>query len=294
METEAEQTLFNEPARAKINLTLHVASADGRGYHPLNSLVVFADIGDDLTARPAQDWGLKAAGPFAADLPPHADNLVMRSAKRIALSQGVQTKLHFTLHKNLPIASGIGGGSANAAAAIRVLARINGAALADFDYLLVEEGADVPVCFQSCTALMQGIGERVIALPGLGQIHAVLINPGVPVSTGAIFKAFDSGEVIAPPAPQPDYDLLSIARAGRNDLQPYAIALCPDIQTVLDAINATSGCQLARMSGSGATCFGLYDSAKAARAAQAKIAATYPNWWCVSTVLGDQALEGGS
>lgn len=272
-----------EIARAKINLTLHV----GRiiedphdrffGYHPLDSLVVFADVGDELTMSAAAHASLTIAGLFGEGLTVGDDNLILR-----ALGAAKAKPQSVRLEKNLPVSAGIGGGSANAAAVLRLCG------VADND-IAVELGADVPVCLTSQTAHMTGIGEDVELLPHMGILHAVLINPGVGVSTGTIFKAFDSAlDIRETPRPMKSSgDLLQRALDGRNDLEPIAIAQAPIIGDVLRALASQGGCQLARMSGSGATCFGIYETQNAALRAQAAIQAQAPKWWCVATVLGE-------
>ena len=269
-------------ARAKINLTLHVGAAQNDGYHPLHSLVLFADIGDELSASAAREFSLKIDGPFANGLSSGPDNFVLKSANKLAKTKSNLGKLAYKLTKNLPIASGIGGGSADAAAAVNLLLSEND----ETTNVLLEIGADVPVCYLSRTCIMEGIGEELTPLPGLGQVAAILVNPGVAVSTGAIFQSFDKGGTSSEFA-LPSGTLLEMARAGRNDLQDTAIGITPVIQTVLDEIEAQQNCQLARMSGSGATCFGLFETLEDAQNASAVIKSKYPDWWCVPTMLGD-------
>ena len=270
-------------ARAKINLTLHVARviADPHdaffGYHPLDSLVVFADVGDVIAMQPAAQMGLEISGPFSKGLSAAGDNLILRAA------EAAKAPPHnITLDKRLPVAAGIGGGSANAAAVLRLC----GAQDPD---IAIGLGADVPVCLLSKTARMSGIGEEVQPLAGLGQLYAVLVNPGVAVSTAAIFKAFDAAlDIRETPRPMKgEGDLLARALDGRNDLQPIAIAQAPIIGDVLRVLSQQEGCQIARMSGSGATCFGIFESAQAAQRAQALIQAQASEWWVVATVLGE-------
>ena len=272
-------------ARAKINLTLHVGRAPKIGKHPLHSLVVFADIGDELSARRANEFSLEIDGPFANGLSSGNDNLVLYAARDNALLNAIHIKAAYHLTKNLPIASGIGGGSADAAAAIRLLAILNNEPPLSNDWQVIEIGADVLVCFHSKTCIMEGIGERLTPLSGLGQVAALLVNPGVAVSTGAIFSAFDEGGTSSEFA-LPTGSLLDMAEAGRNDLQEIAIGVTPVIQTVLDEMSVQKNCQLARMSGSGATCFGLFETFEEAQKASATIKNKYPDWWCVPTMLG--------
>ena len=275
--------MHKEQARAKINLTLHVGrvikdpSDPYYGYHPLDSLVVFADIGDELEIFDAEKTTLSIDGPFGMGLTAEGDNLILRALKAANASpQSV------TLEKHLPVSAGIGGGSANAAAILR---------MCDIDDvgMAVSLGADVPVCLRSETAHMTGIGEDVTLIPDMGQLHALLVNPRVAVSTGAIFKAFDaSPDIRETPRPmRANGDLLSRALDGRNDLEPIAMAQAPVIGDVLRMLASQNGCQLARMSGSGATCFGVFESSRALRKAEAAIRAQAPEWWCVATLLGD-------
>ena len=247
------------------------------GYHPLDSLVVFADIGDKLEMCAAQTTTLSIDGPFGAGLTADNDNLILR-----ALTAAKAAPQNITLEKHLPISAGIGGGSANAAAILR-MCDVNDL------HTAVSLGADVPVCLASKTAHMTGIGEDITLLPGMGQLNALLINPRVAVSTGAIFKAFDAVPHIreTPRPMKPSGDLLSRALDGRNDLEPIAMAQAPVIGDVLRLLASQNGCQLARMSGSGATCFGLFESDRALRQAEAAIRAQAPEWWIQPTLLGD-------
>lgn len=264
--------------RAKVNLTLHVGAPlqGGRwaNYHPVESLVVFADVGDQLTFVSGPETTLTIDGPFGTGLSAGPDNLILRAFRLCdAPPQAI------LLTKNLPVSSGLGGGSANAAAVLRRFdpnGQVDDASL----------GADIPVCRLSQTAMMTGIGERVEPVPGLGTVAAVLVNPGVPVSTAAIFQSYDSRR----PAREPKQTarrgtLLDRALSGANDLESDAKNVAPEIATVLAALGTQPGCDLARMSGSGATCFGLFsDQAAAARAAAA---VSRPDWWVVACELGD-------
>ncbi len=282
----AGEPSITQLARAKVNLTLHVVRAQKNRYHPLYSLVVFADIGDELSARRAKKFSLKIDGPFAAGLSNGSDNLVLKAARDNAQCNGIHIKAAYHLTKSLPIASGIGGGSADAAAAIRLLAIMNNQPPLSNDWQILEIGSDVPVCHLSKTSIMEGVGEELTPLPGLGRVAAILVNPGVAVSTGAIFSAFDKGGTSSEFA-LPSGSLLEMARAGRNDLQNIAVGIEPVIQTVLDEIEMQEHCQLVRMSGSGATCFGLFETYENAQNASAAIKRKYPDWWCAPTMLGD-------
>ncbi len=244
-------------APAKINLTLHVTGQDARGYHLLDSLVVFADVGDHVQAEPAQDLSLRVTGPESADLTAEPDNLVLRAARLMGGGAGAA----LTLDKHLPVASGIGGGSADAAATLRVLARLWGRALPDPAQVLAL-GADVPVCLSGRPTRMQGVGEICTPVPPLPAMRILLVNPRVPVSTPQVFASLTQKH--NPPMSQdlPAWpDLSAFANwlsAQRNDLLTPAIAQAPVIAEALTALRATSGCLFAGMSGSGATCFALF------------------------------------
>lgn len=286
-----------ELARAKLNLDLLVTGRTDTGYHELDSIVVFADVADRLTFTPAEALDLRLAGPFAASLAnsaDQADNLVLRAARRLGEAAGRAPLVEITLEKNLPVASGIGGGSADAAATLRGLARFFGLewpaqALIE---LGLELGADVPVCVYGRPARLRGIGERLDPVRGLPDLPLVLVNPGVPVATAAVFRALDlPTEAFRRPVlpAHPSLGRFAVWLAlSRNELEPAALGLAPEIARVLARLRAIEDCLLARMSGSGATCFGLFaDPAKAAEAA-ARISADEPGWWCrASSAAGD-------
>jgi 4-diphosphocytidyl-2-C-methyl-D-erythritol kinase len=271
-----------ETAPAKINLALHVRARRADGYHEIETLFAFLRDGDMLTLAPGHR-SLTIAGPFAGKLAPHDDNLVLRAARAYAAAFGVTTAGAFTLDKRLPIASGIGGGSADAAAALRALARRDGIAPDDrrlFD-CAAALGSDVPACLLGVTALGGGRGEILEPLGGVAGTPVLLVNPGVAVSTAQVFAGWDKIDR----GPIRPGETLDRATAGRNDLEPPARALAPVIDDVLAALGETSDTLLVRMSGSGATCFALYAS-DAARAAAAKtIRAAQPGWWCLESVL---------
>jgi 4-diphosphocytidyl-2-C-methyl-D-erythritol kinase len=274
----AEPTEF---APAKINLHLHVVGLRPHGYHLLDSLVVFAGIGDRLTVSPADRLTLSVTGPFAAGLAAESDNLVLRAARALATRVGIEATGALVLEKKLPVASGIGGGSADAAAALRLLGRFWGLDPAVAAPLAAGLGADVPVCMAGVPALMSGIGEMLAPAPALPDIGIVLVNPGVAVSTPSVFRARSaafSGPALFPANGWRDADSLVAALHGtRNDLEPPARLLAPAIGEVLDRLTATAGCLLARMSGSGATCFGLFPDPAAARTAARTI--VRDGWW---------------
>ncbi len=282
--------ILQEGAPAKINLSLVVRGRRGDGYHELNSLVAFADCGDVLSAEPADDLRLNVIGPFAKGLGTDDTNLVLQAIRRFDDYLGVETKAHVTLEKNLPVASGIGGGSADAAATLRLLCRLHGRdvehhALAAIGLCL---GADVPVCLDTRPAMMWGKGELIERLEALPDFWFVLVNPRVAVSTAAVFKALDAPDLVekkaGPAAPQ-FADLIALGQwldAHGNDMERAAMMIAPAIFDAATALAATRDCRLARMSGSGATCFGIYDDEKAARAAETALKVVHPDWWVVA------------
>ncbi|RJF89973.1 4-(cytidine 5'-diphospho)-2-C-methyl-D-erythritol kinase [Oleomonas cavernae] len=286
-----------EAAPAKLNLYLHVTGRRPDGYHLLESLVAFADIGDVITAvaAPPGVLDLTTTGPFATAIDgPAQDNLVLRAARGMVAAVGGGQGARLTLDKRLPVASGLGGGSADAAAAIRALEALwhRRVPAADRQVLAVALGADVPVCLSGQAAHMAGIGEVVTplatAVPTLGL---VLVNAGVALSTPAVFAAlagrFGPADRLDPVPADAD-SFVAALRRRRNDLQAPAMALCPAVAQVLDLLATTPEIRLARMSGSGATCYGLYPDRAAAAAAAGAISAARPDWW-----VRDGALSGG-
>lgn len=270
-------------APAKINLCLHVTGQRSDGYHLLDSLVGFATVGDVLTLRRSEPMGLDVIGPEGGHLS-GGDNIITRTMAAFGA-----TGVHITLDKRLPVASGIGGGSADAAAAYRGLCALLGRGHQPSDMaLLLNLGADVPMCAACVPARVQGIGELITPLPQLAPLWAVLVNPRVPVATPAVFRAL--GQKINAPLsalPQRLKDatgLLAWLAAQRNDLQAPAMAIAPPIAQALAALTY-SGAALARMSGSGATCFGLYTSQAAAQAAAQDLARQQPDWWVAQTQI---------
>ena len=255
------------------------------GYHDLKSLVAFADVGDELALAPGDKLDLTVSGPSAAVIGPSGDNLVMKAARSLAaLMPGLKTG-HFALTKHLPVAAGLGGGSADAAAALRLLARCNGIAPGDARLMAAarQTGADVPVCLDPRSRLMTGIGDVLSAPLDLAPLPAVLVNPGVALATKDVFRALTlPSSSTAADDVVPTFQLIS---AGTNDLETPAIALQPVIADVLAALREFAGCRLARMSGSGATCFGLFDSKQSATAAAGNLGVAHPGWWVRATLL---------
>ncbi|EIM26072.1 4-(cytidine 5'-diphospho)-2-C-methyl-D-erythritol kinase [Microvirga lotononidis] len=278
-------------APAKINLTLHVLGRRADGYHELESLVAFAGTGDDLRLEPAADLALEVGGPTASLAGNDADNLVLKAARLLADHvEGLRLGT-FHLTKRLPVAAGIGGGSSDAAAALRLLARLNGLPLSDPALREAARltGADVPVCLEPKARMMRGVGEELGEPLNLPRLFAVLVNPRVPVETPAVFKALglQPGQRL-PGAEHPIVErgsLLDTLKAARNDLEPPALRIQPLIGEALGLLRQTAGCRLARMSGSGATVFGLYVDCAAAAEAAKDIRRARPGWWVKDTLL---------
>jgi 4-diphosphocytidyl-2-C-methyl-D-erythritol kinase len=286
---------FVENAPAKVNLTLRVLGRRADGYHELESLVAFAEVGDRLSFVPGGELALTVRGPNAAQAGESADNLVLKAAKALAARVAGIGLGAFDLDKRLPVAAGLGGGSADAAAALRLLARANNIPADDgrlYDAARVT-GADVPVCLDPRPRLMRGIGEILSAPLKLPALPVVLANPGVTLPTKSVFAGWK------PAVPQVlTLDVASVAKitsreeylqllaTQANDLESAAIAVEPVIAQVLVALRALTGCRLARMSGSGATCFALFSSAAAAIEAAQALSGKYPQWWVRLSALG--------
>ncbi len=272
-----------ELAPAKINLALHVRRRRDDGYHELETLFAFLKHGDSISLEPAVSSSFAVTGPFADGLAGEGDNLVTRAARQFGEVFGATGPLSIVLDKHLPIASGIGGGSADAAATLRALARLKGVAVDDPRLFAIAEalGADVPACLLGRSAVGTGKGEQLQPVAGLVDTPVLLVNPGVAVSTGPVFKAWDGvdrGGIS-------EGDLLARAIAGRNDLEPPARALAPVIGDVVALLQAQPGVVLARMSGSGATCFVLFDTVAARTSAAAAVKSRQPGWWCLESAL---------
>lgn len=270
-----------EIAPAKINLALHVRRRRADGYHDLETLFAFLRHGDTVAIAPADAPSLTLTGPFGQALVGD-DNLVERAARVFAATFG-GGPWAITLDKQLPIASGIGGGSADAAATLRALARAGAIAVDDPRLFAIAEGlgADVPACLLGRSAIGTGKGERLEPVDGVTDLPVLLVNPGVAVSTGAAFRAWDGvdrGGIGGG-------TLIARALAGRNDLELPARAIAPVIADVVDRLAAQPGVLLARMSGSGATCFALFETADDRRHAGAAIGAARPDWWCLESTL---------
>ena len=276
-------TCVQETAFAKINLDLRVCRRRADGYHDLDSLVVFATIGDRLTFTPADQLSLEITGPFAAALNETDDNLVLDAARALASMMDRRPTVRMTLEKNLPVAAGLGGGSADAAATLRGLSRLWGTALdiADLMAMAKELGADVPACIGSKPCRMQGIGERLLPINYPEECPILLVNPKVAAPTPTVFRMLKSmsGER---PSSLPVDDASRFHQAllqSVNDLQAPAMRLLPVIRDVLAMIDDQPGCKLARMSGSGATCFGLFSDQTTVDRARAALLGMRPDWW---------------
>lgn len=261
-------------APAKINLALHVTGQRDDGYHLLDSIVMFADVGDRLWFSKAEDMAISVTGPFAEGVPVDRRNLVWRAAELAGFSGAIQ------LEKNLPHGAGIGGGSSDAAAVLRHCGYAGDGAVL---------GADVPVCKAAKAQRMQGIGEVLTPLSGWPVLHAVLVNPGVEISTPEVFKALNQKENSEmsgdPMGLSTAEDMIAFLQGQRNDLEAPAQSVAPAITSVLDTLNGMPHCRLARMSGSGATCFALMDTAKHAAEAAQTIATEHADWWVRPCVL---------
>jgi 4-diphosphocytidyl-2-C-methyl-D-erythritol kinase len=265
-----------ETAYAKINLALHVRRRRDDGYHELETLFAFVDAGDLLSVQPAPQDQLRTLGLFGRELTDPFGNIVMQALSVLPRPQGWAV----TLEKNLPVAAGLGGGSADAGALFRLYDREYGLP-GDWHQRAARLGADVPACVRSVTAVGRGTGTELVEVESdLAGMPVLLVNPRVPLSTGPVFKAWDGLDR----GPMPDGPVSVIALTGRNDLEAPAIALCPPVAEVLAALNKTQP-WLARMSGSGATCFALYDTADTRDAAAAGLAAKQPGWWQLSGAL---------
>lgn len=272
-------------APAKINLFLHVGEKRGDGFHELESLVAFADVGDTLTFVPSSTLTLSVGGPFGDGLVPENDNLILRAARALAEHVRVSDRAAISLTKVLPVASGIGGGSADAAATLRGLTRLWGLDLTwpELRVIAATIGSDVPVCVESRPSWMEGRGDRVTPAGALAQLPLVLVNPGIAVPTANVFRAlrvrsgtanFDHATRLSEPR-----ELLTFLKTTVNDLEGPARTIAPIIGQVLDELSRMPGADLWRMSGSGATCFALFEEVAAAEMAAIALSHSHPNWW---------------
>ena len=289
-------TTLTELARAKINLTLTVHGRRGDGYHELESLVAFANLGDRLTMHVDQPFSLLVTGPFASAI--NGENLIERAVARLQTCEPNLRFGAFVLEKNLPVAAGIGGGSTDAAAALRLISRANPKFSRSIDWHAVAAGlgADVPVCLASETAVMRGFGETITAALSMPQSHAVLVNsrrPAIANKTATVFKTLAAGPVpvpilpvLLPPWPTSHAGWLALLARHGNDLEIAASAVLPEIETIKSALAAQPGSIAIRLSGAGPTCFCLYKDAASAALARTALATQHPDWWVVATTLG--------
>jgi 4-diphosphocytidyl-2-C-methyl-D-erythritol kinase len=267
-------------APAKLNLNLHITGKRADGYHLLESLVVFTQFGDTLELRSADHLSLDIGGPFAAGLN-RDDNLVLRAARGLQKLSGSSKGAHIILTKYIPVGAGLGGGSSDAAATLRALqlfwdTSINDAQL---DHLALQLGSDVPVCYRQVPSWVSGIGDEITPLSWAPERYVLLVNPGKALFTADVYKAFKGPFSIAHMMPQ------QLGEYLRNDLEAPAVQLMPEISEVLAAIKETPHCKLVRMSGSGATCFGLYAKQSELEAALQQIQKAHTRWWVTATAL---------
>ena len=286
------ETTLTVLAPAKINLFLHVGAVREDGYHPLESLVAFADVGDRVTVEPSDHLSLTVGGPFGAALAGEGDNLILKGLRALGAAAGIgDPPVAVFLDKRLPIAAGLGGGSSDAGAAIRATAQLLNLSL---DEAALEEvsravGADGPMCLRARTAYASGVGEVLEDMPRLPPLHAVLLNTGLPSPTGDVYRAYDSLPVGRADRPaEPDFasfdTVIDWLSAQRNDLEAPALAVTPDIAEGLEVMRLVPGCRLARMSGSGATVFGLFETRE--EAIGATLMLDRVDWWVRPVVLG--------
>ena len=285
-------TRLEEHAPAKLNLTLHVLGRRPDGYHELDSLVVFASCGDRLSLTPGPDLSVTTTGPFATAITD--GNLVTKAARLATQAAPGLTLGAFTLEKHLPVAAGLGGGSSDAAATLRLIRRANPhlASSVDWPAIATRCGADVPVCLLGMAARMQGLGERVTSVGPLPDLGCILVNPRVPLATADVFKALAApplhdlaGETDWPRDLSTPHAVIEYVRSGRNDLEVPARRLCPAIAPVLERLRSAPGVIAARMSGSGPTCFGLTATVNAAGQVARSLSGSEPGWWVAAAAL---------
>ncbi|PZO40100.1 MAG: 4-(cytidine 5'-diphospho)-2-C-methyl-D-erythritol kinase [Alphaproteobacteria bacterium] len=285
-------------APAKVNLFLHVGPVAPDGYHPLCSLVAFADIGDLVTVEPSDHLSLEVTGPFGALLPQpgaaaQGDNLILKALRALGEKAGIgEPGLRVVLDKRLPVAAGLGGGSSDAGIALKLANTALGLGLDEAALEAVSSvvGADGPMCLRARTAWAEGYGERLSDVASFPPLHVVLVNPGIPSPTGAVYRAYDDAPHTADrpsdPLNQSISGVIGWLAGCRNDLEAPAVALAPGVEVALRAVAACPGVRLTRMSGSGATVFGVFDDERSARAAAAHLNTGYENWWIAPCVLG--------
>jgi 4-diphosphocytidyl-2-C-methyl-D-erythritol kinase len=271
-------------AHAKVNLALHVVGQRANGYHELQSLVCLTEFGDQIQLSPEIDFTFKVTGPYSLGIPLDDSNLVVQAAKFMAQKHSRSLDCKIVLEKNLPIASGIGGGSSDAAAVVKALSQYWSVPVPNEDELMAM-GADIPVCMTTGLTLMEGAGEKIMHLSDAPNWGLLLINPNVGVSTPAVFNALSNKN--NPPMHNVIEKCVDVAWLWhqRNDLELPSMAIVPEVSAVIDVLSSTPHCQVARMSGSGATCFGIFTSIAEASTAAESIQYAHPNWWVVATKL---------
>lgn len=279
-------------APAKINLFLHITGRRKDGYHLLESLVVFVEYGDEIRVQDADELSLEITGEFAGELSafPKENNLVWKAAVALQQASGINYSAKITLTKNLPIASGIGGGSADAAATIQALRELWNLDIPEKDLLEIalKLGSDVPVCLKGKPAIMRGIGDDVTEIELPDKPYMALVNPSIPLSTAEVFKDFAryyNPSHSAKPLDKADIDRAINGEYYVNDLEKAATARLPVISSIISSLKNTDGCKLVGMSGSGATCFALYNEKEMADKAAGELKKLYENAWCVSTKI---------
>lgn len=287
-------TALRDTAKAKLNLTLEVLGRRADGYHELRSLVAFTELGDNLELEPADDLALAVGGPFAGAL--QGDNLVIGAAEAAKAKVPGIALGRFLLTKILPVAAGLGGGSADAASALRLLAKANPGKLSPETLVEIATGlgSDVTACLDSRPALMTGRGEQVVEISGMPACGVVLVNPGLPLATASVYGALNAAPVSARTSttePVPDFGgsferLIDYASPRGNDLGAAALRLAPVIGEVLTALRRLNGARLVQLAGSGPTCFALFATEDEAKAAVASLEASHPSWWVAATTLG--------
>lgn len=280
--------MIKEFSPAKVNLFLHVTGKQDDGYHTLESLVTFSSFGDWITVDPDKEFSLKITGPYAS-LTPQNNNIVERAAHRLAALTNNTLNLSITIEKNIPVGAGLGGGSSNAAAMLRALIQIWEVDLSPnmLKPLLLELGADVPLCFAQKTALISGVGEIINPLTIPKNLYAVMIYPNKHCSTADIFHTFDQGFSSSLEGSLKDWNnnFLETLKMVRNDLTFPAIKNIPDIKSILDVLNAHKDCILSRMTGSGSCCFGLFKTKSQAQDAANTLSNKNPQWWIKAVIL---------
>ncbi len=283
--------MLTSVARSKVNLFLHVTGKRADGYHLLESLVVFPDCGDRITVKKGKELTLEVIGRFSHLVGSTEENLAMKAAYLLRSESGTEEGAHIILEKNLPVAAGIGGGSADAAATLKSLNILWNIGFSEVQLRQIglALGADVPVCLYGKPAIMSGVGERISGLRKFPKFYILLVNSGISVATKNVFGRLEIAEKVSFPVDLNELtalELFTSLASMRNDLETPALEVAPVIGSVLSMIREQKHCQLARMSGSGATCFGLFEEAEAAQIAARDIQAHHPDWWVQAAAVG--------